>query len=401
MPGAGIEPARLLRARDFESRASTSSAIPARERNYRQFRVHGQPGTAAAADIMRAMRIEEFDYHLPPALIAQFPAAERGSGRMLHLDGNSGQCSDHRFADLPKFVREGDLLVFNDTRVIKARLLGAKASGGRVEALVERVVGPRRALAMLRASHVPSAGQIIRFADAVNAVMVERQGDFFLLEFDDEVLSVLDRLGEMPLPPYIERPAGPEDVTRYQTVYARHPGAVAAPTAGLHFDQAMLDRLQAGGVGLAYVTLHVGAGTFQPVRVDEIDSHVMHSEHYSIPEATTRALAHARERGGRITAIGTTSLRALESAAQSGELKSGFGETRLFIRPGYGFKLVDRLLTNFHLPRSTLLMLVSAFAGIEHVRHAYQHAVNREYRFFSYGDAMLIERAGANLRAAA
>jgi S-adenosylmethionine:tRNA ribosyltransferase-isomerase len=350
---------------------------------------------------MRAMRIEEFDYDLPPELIAQFPAAERGSSRMLHLDGNTGQCSDHLFADLPKFVREGDLFIFNDTRVINARLLGTKATGGRVEALIERVVAPRRALAMLRASHVPSPGQIIRFGDAENAVMVQRQGDFFLLEFDDEVLSVLDRLGELPLPPYIDRPAGLEDLARYQTVYARHPGAVAAPTAGLHFDQAMLDRLRAGGVGLAYVTLHVGAGTFQPVRVDEVDSHVMHSEHYSIPEATARAVAHARERGGRITAIGTTSLRALESATQSSELKSGYGETRLFIRPGYSFKLVDRLLTNFHLPRSTLLMLVSAFAGIEHVRHAYQHAVNQGYRFFSYGDAMLIERAGANFRAAA
>ncbi|HKB83487.1 MAG TPA: tRNA preQ1(34) S-adenosylmethionine ribosyltransferase-isomerase QueA [Burkholderiales bacterium] len=347
---------------------------------------------------MRAMRIEEFDYDLPPALIAQFPAIERGSSRMLRLDGNSGQRSDHRFADLPKFVREGDLFIFNDTRVIKARLLGSKATGGRVEALIERVVAPRRALAMLRASHAPSAGQIIRFGDAANAVMVQRQGDFYLLEFEDEVLSVLDRLGEVPLPPYIERPAGMQDQERYQTVYARHPGAVAAPTAGLHFDRAMLDRLHASGVGLAYVTLHVGAGTFQPVRVDEVESHVMHSEHYSVPEATAQAVAAALGRGGRITAIGTTSLRALEAAAHSGELKSGNGETRLFVRPGYRFKIVDRLLTNFHLPRSTLLMLVSAFAGIEHVRDAYRHAIDEGYRFFSYGDAMLIDRAGANSR---
>jgi S-adenosylmethionine:tRNA ribosyltransferase-isomerase len=215
------------------------------------------------------------------------------------------------------------------------------------------------------------------------------------------VLSVLDRLGEVPLPPYIERPAGVEDLERYQTVYARHPGAVAAPTAGLHFDQAMLDRLVVCGGRLAYVTLHVGAGTFQPVREDEIATHVMHSELYSIPDATVGAIADARARGGRITAIGTTSLRALEAATQSGKLKSGNGETRLFIRPGYGFKQVDRLLTNFHLPRSTLLMLVSAFAGIEHVRDAYRHAVNDGYRFFSYGDAMLIDRAGANLHAAA
>ena len=347
---------------------------------------------------MRAMRIEEFDYDLPATLIAQFPPAERGSSRMLHLQGNTGKCSDHRFADLPDFVREGDLFVFNDTRVIKARLLGTKATGGKVEALIERVITPRRALAMLRASHAPAPGQVIRFGDSASAVMLQRQGDFFLLEFDDEVLCVLDRLGEVPLPPYIERPAGMEDLTRYQTVYARNPGAVAAPTAGLHFDQAMLDRIAACGASLAYVTLHVGAGTFQPVREEKVEDHVMHSEHYSVPEATARAVADVRARGGRITAIGTTSLRALEAAAQSGVLKSGTGETRLFIRPGYGFKLVDRLLTNFHLPRSTLLMLVSAFAGIENVRGAYRHAINEDYRFFSYGDAMLIDRAGANLR---
>ena len=350
---------------------------------------------------MRAMRIEEFDYALPPALIAQFPAAERGSSRMLHLDGNTGQCSDHRFADLPKFVRAGDLFVFNDTRVIKARLLGVKATGGKVEALIERVVSARRALAMLRASHLPWPGQKIIFGNAEPAVVIERQEDFFLLEFGDEVLSVLDRSGEVPLPPYIERPAGMEDLARYQTVYARHPGAVAAPTAGLHFDHAMLDRIAASGAGLAYVTLHVGAGTFQPVRVDEVKRHVMHSEHYSVPDATARAVADARACGGRITAVGTTSLRALETASQSGRLVSGSGETRLFITPGYGFRLVDRLLTNFHLPRSTLLMLVSAFAGIEHVRGAYRHAINQSYRFFSYGDAMLIDRAGATVRTAA
>ena len=386
-----------VRARDFESRASTSSAIPARERNYRQFGLNGQPGSVVSTDIMRAMRIEEFDYELPPALIAQFPAAERAAGRMLHLDGNTGACSDHLFADLPRFVREGDLFVFNDTRVIKARLLGVKQTGGRVEALVERVVGARRALAMLRASHTPLPGQKIVFGNADTAVVVERQENFFLLEFGDEVWSVLDRLGEVPLPPYIERPAGIEDLARYQTIYARHPGAVAAPTAGLHFDQAMLDRLIACGAGLAFVTLHVGAGTFQPVREDEIDRHIMHSEHYSIPDETVRAVADVRSRGGRITAVGTTSLRALEAAAQSGELGAGEGETRLFITPGYGFRMVDRLLTNFHLPRSTLLMLVSAFAGIEHIRDAYRHAVNQGYRFFSYGDAMLIDHAGANL----
>ena len=350
---------------------------------------------------MRAMRIEEFDYELPPALIAQFPPAQRTAGRMLHLDGNTGACSDYRFADLPRFVREGDLFVFNDTRVIKARLRGVKTTGGKVEALIERVVSARRALAMLRASHVPWPGQKIIFGNADTAVVIERQEEFFLLEFDDDVLSVLERLGEVPLPPYIARPAGDDDLARYQTVYARHPGAVAAPTAGLHFDQAMLDRIAACGADLAYVTLHVGAGTFQPVRVDQVNRHVMHSEHYSVPEATARAVADARMRGGRITAVGTTSLRALEAASQSGRLVSGSGETRLFITPGYGFRLVDRLLTNFHLPRSTLLMLVSAFAGIEHVRGAYRHAVNESYWFFSYGDAMLIDRAGATVRAAA
>ena len=350
---------------------------------------------------MNAMRIEEFDYELPPALIAQYPPTERGAGRMLHLDGNTGACADHRFADLPRFVRDGDLIVFNDTRVVKARLLGEKQTGGRVEVLVERVVAGRRALAMLRASHTPSAGQKILFGSAESAMVVERKGNFFLLEFGDEVLSVLDRLGEVPLPPYIERPAVIEDLARYQTVYARNPGAVAAPTAGLHFDQAMLDRISACGARLAYVTLHVGAGTFQPVRVHEIENHTMHSEHYSIPEATVRAVADVRSRGGRVTAVGTTSLRALEAAARSGELIAGEGETRLFVTPGYGFRVVDRLLTNFHLPRSTLLVLVSAFAGIEHVRDAYRHAVNERYRFFSYGDAMLIDRTGANLRAAA
>lgn len=349
---------------------------------------------------MHAMRIEEFDYELPPALIAQFPPEQRAAGRLLHLDGSTGACSDHRFSDLPQFVREGDLFVFNDTRVIRARLLGVKATGGKVEALIERVVTPRRALAMLRASHAPAPGQTIIFGGAATAVVIERQEDFFLLEFDGDVLSILETLGEVPLPPYIARPAGDDDLSRYQTVYARHPGAVAAPTAGLHFDQAMLDRLAACGAGLAYVTLHVGAGTFQPVREDEVSMHVMHSERYAVPEATARAVADARVRGGRITAVGTTSLRALEAASQSGRLISGSGETRLFITPGYGFRLVDRLLTNFHLPRSTLLMLVSAFAGIEHVRSAYRHAINRSYRFFSYGDAMLIDRAGATARAA-
>ncbi len=345
---------------------------------------------------MRAMRIEEFDYTLPQELIAQSPLAERGASRLLHLDGATGKINDDNFSSLPGYARTGDLLVFNDTRVIKARLYGTRESGGKVEALIERLLPPRRALVMLRASHAPKATQRIRFGDSSTATVVERREDFFLLEFDDEVSVVVERCGELPLPPYIERTANSADAERYQTVYARVPGAVAAPTAGLHFDQPMLDRLAASGVRFAYVTLHVGAGTFQPVRVDEVEDHVMHSEWYEIPAATARAVAQTHAAGGRVTAVGTTSLRALESAASTGSLEAGSGETRLFIRPGYRFRLVDRLLTNFHLPRSTLLMLVGAFAGVEAVRQAYEHAIRERYRFFSYGDAMLIDGSPAS-----
>lgn len=339
------------------------------------------------------MRIEEFDYTLPQDLIAQSPAAERGASRLLHLDGASGSVSDDYFSSLPGYLKAGDLLVFNDTRVIKARLYGIRESGGKVEALIERMQPPRRALAMLRASHAPKAPQRIRFGDAFVATVIERREDFYLLEFDDDISTVLERCGELPLPPYIERPATAADSERYQTIYAKAPGAVAAPTAGLHFDQGMLDRLAGSGVKFAYVTLHVGAGTFQPVRVDDVENHVMHSEWYEIPPATARAIVETQATGGRVTAIGTTSLRALESAASRGTLEAGSAETRLFIRPGYRFRLVDRLLTNFHLPRSTLLMLVSAFAGTEAVRRAYEHAIRERYRFFSYGDAMLVDRA--------
>jgi S-adenosylmethionine:tRNA ribosyltransferase-isomerase len=311
----------------------------------------------------------------------------------LHLDGATGSYADHFFVDLPLLLRSGDLLVFNNTKVIKARLQGVKDSGGKVEALIERILSPRRALAMLRASHTPGPGQKIQFGDTARATVIERQGEFFLLEFGCDVAVVLERLGEVPLPPYIERRAEGDDEARYQTVYARVPGAVAAPTAGLHFDEHLLRRLVEADVQFAYVTLHVGAGTFQPVRVDDVEQHVMHGERYEIPAQTAQAVTETRAAGGRITAVGTTSLRALESGAQSGRLMSGAGETRLFIRPGYGFKVADRLLTNFHLPRSTLLMLVCAFAGTEHVRHAYRHAVDSRYRFFSYGDAMLIDKA--------
>jgi S-adenosylmethionine:tRNA ribosyltransferase-isomerase len=341
---------------------------------------------------MPPMRIEEFDYDLPERLIARFPSPERGAARMLRVDGASGRISDQRFSDFPDYVETGDVVVVNDTRVVKARLIGVKPSGGRVEALIERVVGPRRALAMLRTSHVPRPGQRIIFGDSAAAMVVERKDEFLLLEFEDDVSAVMERVGEVPLPPYIDRRAEAADETRYQTVYAQKPGAVAAPTAGLHFDQAMLDRLGTAGVRIVPVTLHVGAGTFQPVRVDDVSMHVMHGERYEVPDATVKAIQQARQSGRRVVAIGTTSVRALESAARSGTLVAGEGETRLFIRPGYTFRVVDRLLTNFHLPRSTLLMLVSAFASIETIRRSYRHAIESGYRFFSYGDAMLIDR---------
>ncbi len=311
----------------------------------------------------------------------------------MHVDGPAARFTDCRFADLPDLMRPGDLLVFNDTRVIKARLRGEKASGGKVEALVERVLSDHEALLFIRASKSPKAGSEVRFGE-VTAQVLGRRDDLFHLEFDKTrtVLEWLDRLGEIPLPPYLDRHAEAADDQRYQTVYARDPGAVAAPTAGLHFDEAMLARLGEMGVATAFVTLHVGAGTFQPVRVENVADHLMHSERYTVPSETVAAITAARARGGRVCAVGTTSLRALESAARSGELTAGEGETDIFITPGYRFRVVERLLTNFHLPCSTLLMLVSAFGGPDLLRGAYAHAVEERYRFFSYGDAMLIER---------
>lgn len=340
------------------------------------------------------MRLSDFDYELPPELIAQYPPADRSGSRLLHLDGASGVFSDHRIVDLPQFFRQGDLLVFNDTRVIKARLTGVKDSGGQVEVMIDRVLDNRRALALVRASRAPRVGQHVLVGGNTRLTVVARDGDLFELTFPDDVFSVLDRCGQVPLPPYIDRSPRAEDEARYQTVYARTPGAVAAPTAGLHFDQDLLGRLRDLGVATAYVTLHVGAGTFQPVRTDHVERHVMHAEWYSVPPATADAIAHTRAHRGRICAVGTTSLRALESAASDGSAHAGSGETRLFVRPGYRFRVVDRLLTNFHLPRSTLLMLVSAFAGLDNIRRAYRHAIAQRYRFFSYGDAMLLERAG-------
>jgi len=339
------------------------------------------------------VRLADFDYDLPPDLVAQHPAPERSASRLLHVDGATGRMEDLAFRDIVSRVAPSDVLVVNDTRVIKARLHGRKDSGGEVEILVERVLDASRALAHVRASKAPKPGRQIRLARGGVVEVLGRQGEFFeLLFLDGPVLDVLEAWGEVPLPPYITHEAAAEDERRYQTVYARVPGAVAAPTAGLHFDAETLDALRAKGATIATVTLHVGAGTFQPVREDDPARHVMHAEWYGVPQATVEAIAAAKARGGRVLAVGTTTLRALESAAASGTLAAGTAETRLFILPGYRFRVVERLLTNFHLPRSTLLMLVSAFAGVDTIRRAYAHAIARRYRFFSYGDAMLLER---------
>ncbi len=348
------------------------------------------------------MRTDEFDFVLPERLIAQHPPEQRGASCLLYA--HDGMLEDRRFAELLELVRADDVLVLNDTRVIKARLYGSRETGGKVEVLVERVLDEHEVLAQVRASHAPKAGNFLQLADALPVEVLGREGEFFRLRFvsGEDVLDLLDRYGQMPLPPYITHAADDEDEQRYQTVFASAAGAVAAPTAGLHFDEAMLQALRDKGVRIACVTLHVGAGTFQPVRAERIQEHAMHSERYEIPQATVTAIAQARAAGGRVVAVGTTSLRALESAAIRGELVAGKGETQIFITPGFRFKVVDVLLTNFHLPRSTLLMLVCAFGGMSNMLAAYRHAVEKEYRFFSYGDAMLIERndAGRALPAA-
>ena len=342
---------------------------------------------------MRApMRRADFTYELPDELVARHPAAERSASRLLHLDGGTGELVDRQFRELPQLLRAGDLLVFNDTRVVPARLHGHKRdSGGRVEILLERLLGGQGALVQLRSSKPPRAGTVIEFGDGHALTVEGRDDDFWRVRFDVEAHAAFDRHGEMPLPPYVGRPEEPSDRERYQTVYARTVGAVAAPTAGLHFDEAVLAGCHAAGVEFAWVTLHVGAGTFQPVRVDEVAAHRMHAEVFEVPQATVDAVAATRARSGHVVAVGTTAVRSLESAAESGQLRASAGETRLFITPGRQFRVVDRLLTNFHLPESTLLMLVSAFATREHVLRAYAHAVEQRYRFFSYGDAMLID----------
>ncbi|MCU0804876.1 MAG: tRNA preQ1(34) S-adenosylmethionine ribosyltransferase-isomerase QueA [Burkholderiales bacterium] len=344
------------------------------------------------AERATSLSVEDFDYELPPELVAQHPLATRSASRLMRLAGDA--VTHHRFADLPQFVRRGDLLVFNDTKVVKARLHGTRDSGGKVEALIERVIDDDEALAHLRASNTPRPGTWLRFADGVEAAVIGREGDLFHLRFEGaaSVFTIMERQGEVPLPPYIEHAPDAQDVERYQTVYARQPGAVAAPTAGLHFDAPLLDALTANGVELAYVTLHVGAGTFQPMRAGNIADHRMHTEWYDIPAATAAAVRRVQAAGGSVVAVGTTSLRALESSARQGYVAAGCGETDLFITPGYRFRAVDRLITNFHLPRSTLLMLVSAFAGMAPIREAYRQAVAERYRFFSYGDAMLIDQ---------
>ena len=341
--------------------------------------------------ICRAMQTADFDYHLPEELIAQYPLDERTASRLLHVTKEGFM--DRQFSDLLDLIQPEDLLVFNNTRVIPARLHGFKASGGKLEVLIERVLDEHCVLAHVRASKSPKAGSHLMLESVIDVEMLGRQGELFELRFDPSrpVLDWLQDYGHMPLPPYIERDDEQADQQRYQTVYARHPGAVAAPTAGLHFDEALLAKLENRGVEFAHVTLHVGAGTFQPVRVDNIQDHQMHKEMIDVPAQVVEQVAAARERGGRVIAVGTTAVRSLESAAASGQLQPMQGDTDIFIYPGYAFKVVDALITNFHLPQSTLLMLVSALAGHQHMMQAYAHAVKQQYRFFSYGDAMFID----------
>jgi S-adenosylmethionine:tRNA ribosyltransferase-isomerase len=392
VPGEGLEPSH-----HFWHRILSPARLPVppprlRGRIIPEAKSHINYNPAFARLLSLFMRTDEFDFVLPEQLIAQHPPEQRGASRMLYAYDDV--LEDRGFADLLQLVQTGDVMVLNDTRVIKARLLGVKESGGGVEVLVERVLNGHEVLAQIRASHAPKAGSFLKLAGVLKAKVLGRQGEFFRLRFasNESVLDLLDRYGRLPLPPYIAHAADDEDDQRYQTVFAREAGAVAAPTAGLHFDDAMLQALRDKGVKITYVTLHVGAGTFKPVRAEFIHEHSMHSECYEIPQATVDAIVQTRAERGRVIAVGTTSLRALESAAAAGGLVAGESETNIFIVPGYRFKVVDVLLTNFHLPRSSLLMLVCAFGGMDEMLAAYRHAVEKKYRFFSYGDAMLIER---------
>jgi len=337
------------------------------------------------------MRTADFDFDLPEELIAQYPLEERTASRLMHLCGE--KITDRQFSELPDLLTAEDLLVFNNTKVIPARLHGVKDTGGKVEVLVERVLDDHHLLAHIRASKSPKAGVGLILEQLIQATMLERVGELFKLRFEGDVgvFDLLEQYGHMPLPPYIERADDKADQQRYQTVYAKHAGAVAAPTAGLHFDQAMLDQFAARGIKSVFVTLHVGAGTFQPVRVDEIKDHHMHAEYIDVEASVVEQILQTKARGGRVIAVGTTAVRSLESAAMKGALAEFHGDSQIFIYPGYEFKVVDAMVTNFHLPQSTLLMLVSAFSGHKLMMDAYRHAVEQKYRFFSYGDAMFLE----------
>jgi len=345
------------------------------------------------------MRVSDFSFDLPTELIARFPKTDRTGSRLMLLEGDSGAITDLGFKDILAQLNAGDLLVFNNTRVIPARMFGQKSSGGKIEVLVERLIDKNTVLAHIRASKSPKIGAELLLEGTAKATMVARHGPLFELKFQGEqsVLSILDDIGHMPLPPYIDRPDEDSDRERYQTVYNEKPGAVAAPTAGLHFDETLLEQIKSKGVELAFVTLHVGAGTFQPVKVDEIADHIMHAEYVEVSPEVIEQIKKTKTNGGRVVAVGTTSVRSLESAAKSAEvagkeLTAFYGDTDIFITPGYEFKLVDALLTNFHLSESTLLMLVSAFSGYENIMNAYHHAINEQYRFFSYGDAMFLTK---------
>ncbi|WP_440875682.1 tRNA preQ1(34) S-adenosylmethionine ribosyltransferase-isomerase QueA [Thalassotalea sp. PLHSN55] len=349
------------------------------------------------------MRVADFSFNLPEELIARYPKSDRTASRLMTLNGDSGEITDSQFLAIEQQLNTGDLLVFNNTRVIPARMFGQKASGGKVEVLVERLLDEHSVLAHIRASKSPKVGNEITLEGKVKATMVARHGALFELKFHGEqsVLQVLEDVGHMPLPPYIDRPDEDSDRERYQTVYNEKPGAVAAPTAGLHFDDALLERLKAKGVELAFVTLHVGAGTFQPVKVDEIADHIMHAEYVEVPDEVVEQINRTKAKGGRVVAVGTTSVRSIESAAKVAKAKgqafaSFYGDTDIFITPGYEFEIIDALITNFHLSESTLLMLVSAFSGYENIMNAYQHAVTEKYRFFSYGDAMFLTKKSAS-----
>lgn len=343
------------------------------------------------------MQLSDFDFHLPEELIANYPPKNRTDSRLLHLNGNTGEINHRQFPDILALLNPGDLMVFNNTRVIPARLLGQKSSGGKVEVLIERVLDEHQVLAHIRANKSPKPGNMLLLEGVIEAEMLRREGELFHLRFchDESVFDLLEKHGHMPLPPYIERPDEEQDKERYQTVYNQKPGAVAAPTAGLHFDDNLLEALRQKGVNTAFVTLHVGAGTFQPVRVDNIKEHQMHSEYAEVPQDVVDAILATKANGGRVIAVGTTSVRSLESAAQASEdklIQAFSSDTSIFIYPGYQFKVVDAMVTNFHLPESTLIMLVSAFCGKENILHAYNTAVQEKYRFFSYGDAMFLEK---------